>query len=322
MQIHIMLFIYNFSVFLGLCCICLAVLMKYINKTSFLSNLINFLVALFTYGLFNLVLYYKLHIVELYYIEHIFSLATNITFILIFYFWLRFIHSKSGTTDETGLKVFKSLGLACALIWSIDIFFFMDIFYNVQVKWGNYLSTLSELLLYIAFLALTFYYLFILLKTKRISFILIQSIFNALYFTYILLKDIRISFFSYNSEMWSGQWLSIGSIFCLLTNASAMILLCYMLLEQMNKRKEALVSSEKLEITLEEVEEQYHLSKREMEVFRLMINGYPNQSISELLFISTNTLKKHINSIFKKMNIKSRLDLIQKFNCLGNKNNE
>lgn len=46
---------------------------------------------------------------------------------------------------------------------------------------------------------------------------------------------------------------------------------------------------------------EYGLSKRELEVAYLMLNGRSNDSIAKELFISKPTLKTHINSIYKKI---------------------
>ncbi len=53
------------------------------------------------------------------------------------------------------------------------------------------------------------------------------------------------------------------------------------------------------------------ISEREKEVVRLIIKGEPNGVIAEKLFISPSTVKKHINSIFRKLNIKSRWELFK-----------
>ena len=52
--------------------------------------------------------------------------------------------------------------------------------------------------------------------------------------------------------------------------------------------------------------ERYHLSDQESQIVSYLINGETNESISEKLFISTSTLKKHISNIYKKTNVKSR----------------
>lgn len=54
------------------------------------------------------------------------------------------------------------------------------------------------------------------------------------------------------------------------------------------------------------------LSRREIEVARLAAKGYTNAQIAETLFISTETVKSHMNSIFEKLGISSRKELMEK----------
>ena len=51
------------------------------------------------------------------------------------------------------------------------------------------------------------------------------------------------------------------------------------------------------------------LSPREKEVARLAARGYSNAQIAEELFISIETVKRHMSTIFEKLEIKSRAEL-------------
>ena len=57
------------------------------------------------------------------------------------------------------------------------------------------------------------------------------------------------------------------------------------------------------------------LSRREKEVARLAAKGYTNAQIAEELYISTETVKRHMSTIFEKLGIESRKQL----NMLANK---
>ncbi len=50
------------------------------------------------------------------------------------------------------------------------------------------------------------------------------------------------------------------------------------------------------------------LSQRELEVLHCMIDGLNNTLIAEKLFVSVNTIKKHVASIYRKLQVNSRVD--------------
>jgi LuxR family maltose regulon positive regulatory protein len=50
------------------------------------------------------------------------------------------------------------------------------------------------------------------------------------------------------------------------------------------------------------------LSKRELEVLKLLVVGKSNQEIASQLVISLGTVKRHVFNIFGKMNVKSRTE--------------
>ena len=57
----------------------------------------------------------------------------------------------------------------------------------------------------------------------------------------------------------------------------------------------------------------YQLSEREGEVFLHILNGQSNKSISDQLFIEEGTVKNHLTNIYRKLNVKSRNELMAKF---------
>jgi len=57
----------------------------------------------------------------------------------------------------------------------------------------------------------------------------------------------------------------------------------------------------------------YNISKREMEVIRLICDGCTNKEIANNLFISIDTVKDHNSRIFLKTNIKNRTQLAKLF---------
>ena len=54
------------------------------------------------------------------------------------------------------------------------------------------------------------------------------------------------------------------------------------------------------------------ISKREADILLLINEGLSNQQIADKLFISENTIKKHISNIFQKLQVERRTEAIRK----------
>jgi len=52
------------------------------------------------------------------------------------------------------------------------------------------------------------------------------------------------------------------------------------------------------------------LSEREMDIVRLVAQGFPNKEIGKKLFISDNTVKNHVHNIYDKLGVSDRLELL------------
>lgn len=59
--------------------------------------------------------------------------------------------------------------------------------------------------------------------------------------------------------------------------------------------------------------EDYDLTRRELAVSREILMKLSNSEIAEKLYISENTVKKHINHVFQKVGVRNRTELILKF---------
>ena len=54
------------------------------------------------------------------------------------------------------------------------------------------------------------------------------------------------------------------------------------------------------------------LRKRELEVLSLLAQGYSNQEIATKLFVSLSTVKTHIQNLFEKLDVKRRIQAVEK----------
>ncbi|MBE9511030.1 MAG: helix-turn-helix transcriptional regulator [Bacteroidetes bacterium] len=54
----------------------------------------------------------------------------------------------------------------------------------------------------------------------------------------------------------------------------------------------------------------YKISKQEKDIVRLVLMGKSNNEIKDILFISYHTVKNHLYSVYGKLNVNSRYELI------------
>ena len=55
-------------------------------------------------------------------------------------------------------------------------------------------------------------------------------------------------------------------------------------------------------------QENFNLTKREVDILTEIVNGKSNNEISKHLSVSINTVKAHCKSIFSKLNVRNRVE--------------
>ncbi|MDY0082597.1 MAG: response regulator transcription factor [Ignavibacteriaceae bacterium] len=66
------------------------------------------------------------------------------------------------------------------------------------------------------------------------------------------------------------------------------------------------------DIITDNSKEDFNLSKREVEVLELLKKGFDYNQIAEKLFISPFTVRKHIENIYKKLQVNNKMQAVQK----------
>jgi DNA-binding CsgD family transcriptional regulator len=79
--------------------------------------------------------------------------------------------------------------------------------------------------------------------------------------------------------------------------------------------KKIVIKEEKKEAALfidEEGIKKTGISKRELEILRLIDEGLSNQQIADKLFVSEHTVKKHVSNLFFKLDVQRRTEAVKK----------
>ena len=87
-------------------------------------------------------------------------------------------------------------------------------------------------------------------------------------------------------------------------------------LQQRMNEFEAMEQEKQKKVSTQQITEfcrYYNLTERETEILRLVLAGKTNQEISQLLFITVGTVKAHIHSIFSKLEVSRRSQLMTRF---------
>ena len=59
------------------------------------------------------------------------------------------------------------------------------------------------------------------------------------------------------------------------------------------------------------ISSKFGLTRRESEVLNCAVKGFSNDEIAKMLNVSVSTVKKHFISLYKKMHVKNRVQLLQ-----------
>lgn len=79
--------------------------------------------------------------------------------------------------------------------------------------------------------------------------------------------------------------------------------------------KKIIIKEEKKEAALfidEDRMKKTGISKRELEILKLIDDGLSNQKIADRLFLSEHTVKKHVSNLFFKLDVQRRTEAVKK----------
>lgn len=314
MQNHILVFLNSFAVFLSICNLVLLGFLMYRQKDKNLQSLFLFFVFFFCYGFVMLVMNYTLYIVASPFIRSSIDALITILFVLMYGQWVNHLIQRGSGNQDRYRKILLAICLVCIAFWGIDSLLFVDSGLNVLNRIGSQVTTIMECA---AFVLMLCFCARMLKKSPYGWYEVIQTILMLALFLRASISDVQLSFFGYNvqdfmqSGIMTGDWL-ILILFCLLTNVIGLANMAARFTALIREAQTMEDENQSIQMTLQEFADLYQISRRELDVVELIYKGKNNQEIAEELFISQNTVKKHINSIFRKTEAESRAALIAK----------
>lgn len=251
---------------------------------------------------------FDLDLISLY--ANIFEVSVSILMIFLVYLMLNILMS---FRDKSFSKVQNSWILAITAL--IILVYSLSVFVPTTQKYFSWLDYLKEyfkvfniLINNLEFIILIFFYFTwkkVKVNSERIkiskSFTLLYIISNAIAISALLVfENIEVSEIN--------EWLIKTAILFLFLLAP-FIWVKFIFISNAQKMLKLINK----DINIQAIYDKFKISKREIEIIELIIDGKSNNEITEILFISYNTVKNHISNIYDKLNVRTRHELVHLF---------
>lgn len=328
---HLIVFAYVMILLITGAALLLSVLVKLRYPDDWKQLNYRFFLYLFLYQIVDFIFYYKGNVVFQPSVAAFVSFISAVLFVAYNYYVIRILNSLTGKNFRRRL-----LAGACmlyAMAWLVKSLWFLDEMYVETMQAGNYIASVVDgavMLALMGYLVCSIYEGIRQIKARsggqwlRIqtdqesekeflfadSYALLQCVLSLLYMIYVFLSSVWIEAGIYNLETWPvAMYFVEVFIYAGIGINGVLYLLRLLTRETPSEEKEDghLISGD----ALIRIADKYQLSPREREVFFLLADGITNQDISDQLCISINTTKKHVNSIYRKLNINSRTKLLE-----------
>ena len=303
----IILLSYLLATFLAIAGITMSLLAKKKTKSELNNAILIFLFGMLIMCFYDWFIYYKDY--SFMGVSNTLALRLGSCLIaVLFFFWTNLEQKIIGGDDfSRTLKVFRIYCIVYSLSWLvISVFFRGKIFYTIK-----FLLLFSDIVLLISMLLLSVVFMSKLITEGQKGVPGYMIIVTAmLIWNYISFIWGEMSVYWGNSEFIRTP-LDFTIIFWLIVNITTIYFVYNVDFKEAYAKSEAPSASPfVLEDRLTEMEEEYSLTHREIDILKLIYRGMSNNEIAEELFISKSTVKSHIYNTFRKTNVKSRSEII------------
>ena len=297
---HIIVFSYIFTILIGVSAFTIQWLAAKGGERSGLRELQPFIFMLLLLNVYDFVIYYFDNIINQPSGNLMLSIGDCLIAVLV-YLWLKVeISVTDNVADSRLIKMAQKYVLVYLAIWLLSVAFL------VEYSWIRLLIDIPLVCLLVIGSAAS------MMQGRKNG----SDIWNLSY------KAVITFFLTCNYVTYlvseSGLLLSTGKnimditiFFWLIINIVNLVMLYKKdFVESFLRNEDNTVQTLHLEDAMELVKQKYELTKREVEILTEVYNGKTNTQIAEDLFISESTVKAHIYNIFRKMNVKSRVEAV------------
>lgn len=307
---------YIFAVFLaliGIALIVLVVMKNRVETTKRFKSVRNFSISILLISILYFFFYYRENVLGIYEIPVIWRTADYVLCGSVFCFWLTAI----GRFKESKGNIFKAaviIGVVRAAAGAIVTAGYMDCYYYIESTGARTFYSVFEVAAALATAAVTAGY--------SIAFIRDNAGINQKRFTGVvsallimwdidqMVVDTGLYFGRFGKSAWLLERFDpTGPVMLVI----ALMVFLFVFKEDFSPLYFAQTEAEQAE-SLDVIAENHRLTVRECDVMKLMYEGYNNPEIAEELYISRNTVKKHIQSIYEKMGVSNRMELVHLVN--------
>lgn len=321
---HILMFGYISSTFSGLLAIILIFVVQKsnIDKKGLYLRTRNFTIVSFLVEFNYFLSFYKEISLNDLTVGPIWRTFDYIVWISLFYFWVSLMEKLvSNTRLYKVKKYYKYLTLIIILLFCIGCVMMMDEYYRVNDK--------TELV-YLVILSIIFFVLSTIVLIRCLHYglhdnpislsrkymLVVTACLIILHMNHLYI-DTSLFFGKLGQSGWANGVIDVLWLVFLITNFTTIVFIYKtdfspLFIRELNDiSKPAELTDEEIELDkLNRIAEMHELTDREREVLVYAYKGMTNPEIADMLFISRNTVKKHMHNIFEKIDVSTRTELV------------
>lgn len=312
---HLIL-LYFISFLSGIACISILFVICKKGRTILFNSMRNFNVAFTIYILMGFADYYRTFFFLKWKMNILLMCLSDVSLIIFLYYWLLLSQVTIGIQNSKWIRILKIESILTLGAWFFIYLFYMDKEYNIDSGIVKFLGILTDTVFYATLIRFGLFYIVTACrnindKLKRNYFLAI-NVMILFYICWEYLDDFTLVFYSIEVKMSDiYPFNPIIPIYLAFNIWTIIYLYNNAFIEISNKNLETAFSdSDSGLYSIDELAQKFNLTKREKEMVQLVYKGHSNPEISQILNISTGTVKRHIQNIFRKMNIKNRYELI------------